>query len=159
MQAKCLLKLDDDKADTDADDDNVRSEIVAATSGLVFFSFSHLSGQQNCEGASTTEARLGQGCRGHRVRAINHFASARVVHVAKHSRLHVFFLFVIVVVGAELVATLLARIICVLALPKMLFLLRASTTTTKHQDDHQQQVFQHSPTKHLGNRNCQLAAN
>lgn len=85
MQAKCLLKLDDDKADADTDDDNVRSEIVAATSGLVFFSFSHLSGQQNCEGASTTEARLGPGCGGHRVRAINHFASARVVHVAKHS--------------------------------------------------------------------------
>lgn len=67
MQAKCLLKLDDtDEADTDtdadADDDNVRSEIVAATSGLVFFSLSHLSGQQNCEGASTTKARQAQGC-------------------------------------------------------------------------------------------------
>lgn len=65
MQAKCLLKLDDtDEADTDADDDNVRSEIVAATSGLVFFSLSHLSGQQNCEGASTTKARQAQGCAG-----------------------------------------------------------------------------------------------
>lgn len=67
MQAKCLLRLDDtDEADTDtdADDDNVRSEIVAATSGLVFFSLSHLSGQQNCEGASTTKARHGQGCVG-----------------------------------------------------------------------------------------------